>query len=413
MSFTGTLSSLNEKSSVRISTIVLTLYIMFLPVSTALSGFITSVSIQSLVAVTFIGISALEILFSKELDFNRNLTPVYVYFLFMLMTLLWNRFFALDWYVLQYSVTFLIIICVSVRKYSDAELKFIKIGLYCSIIVAIISSLFFSFFNGGRMYILISSLMDPNDFACGLAIAFALCITGLLKGKQIVPNGIFLVTILGIVYFTGSRGGLLTMLCIIFVWVLSLKGRVKYMILLAMCAAVALLLFCAEYGIGPSMLSRFSISALLSNGGTGRLDIWKAAMRYYVSQDPFHMILGNGLGSFAESVRYVAIGNDYQYVSHNMFVNTLIEGGIVGLSLLISCFVTLYIHAIKNKNLLGVLAVTGFIVSGLSLDVQSYRTFAIAAAMALIWRKNDCDILNRGFELRAKEHLENESIQHN
>ena len=203
------------------------------------------------------------------------------------------------------------------------------------------------------------------------------------------------------------------MLCIIFVWVLSLKGRVKYMILLAMCAAVALLLFCAEYGIGPSMLSRFSISALLSNGGTGRLDIWKAAMRYYVSQDSFHMILGNGLGSFAESVRYVAIGNDYQYVSHNMFVNTLIEGGIVGLSLLISCFVTLYIHAIKNKNLLGVLAVTGFIVSGLSLDVQSYRTFAIAAAMALIWRKNDCDILNRGFELREKEHLYNESIQHN
>jgi len=152
---------------------------------------------------------------------------------------------------------------------------------------------------------------------------------------------------------------------------------------------VTVILFtCAELGIGPSMLQRFSITALIASGGTGRSDIWKAALKYFTEQDPIHMLFGNGLGSFADTVKYVQVGHDYRYESHNMFINILIEGGVVGLGLLITCFVSLYINAIKNKNLFGVLAVTGFIVSGISLDAQVYRTFAIAAGMAVIYREN-------------------------
>ena len=67
----------------------------------------------------------------------------------------------------------------------------------------------------------------------------------------------------------------------------------------------------------------------------------------------------------------------------------------IGLGLLITCFTTLYIYAIKNKNLFGILAVTGFMISGISLDAQVYRTFAIAAAMALIWRETDGKLIIR------------------
>lgn len=403
--------AIEENSKVRISTLILVLYLIFLPISTAMSGFLISSSIQSVVAVVFIAVSVLEVLISRKLTFDKRLTPVYLFFAFMLLTSLWNKYFELDWYLLQFAVTFLIIVCVSIRYYSDAELKFIEIAFYCSILSAIISSLFFSYMNGGRMYIRIFSRMDPNDFACGLAIAFALCLSTLKKSKRAILNGICLVAILVIVYFTGSRGGLLTMLAIIFVWVLSIKGRLKYQLLVLMFAAVALLLFCAEYGIGPSLIRRFSITSLIASGGTGRLDIWKAAFNCFKSQDPFHILFGNGYGSFFQTVRYVAIGNNYQYASHNMYVNTLIEGGIFGLGLMMSCFITLYVYAIKHKNLFGVLAITGFIVSGVSLDTQAYRTFAIAVAVAIIWRKSDYAILNRDKDPSSKELLGNEITQ--
>ena len=379
--------SIVKESTVKYSSLLLFVYITFLPVSTALSGFIISSSIQSLLAVLFIAVSFVEMLVFGRIEINKKLIPVYVYFLYMISTGLWNSAFSLDWYSMQVMVTFLIIICVSIRRYSDMEIRLIKLAFYGSIGIAWFSSLFFSFFHGGRIYIEIFSLMDPNDFATGLAMAFALCLTELMRKKNTILNIVCLLSLLIIVYFTGSRGGLLTMLVIIFIWIFSLKGKKKYILLGSILAATILLFVCAEFGIGPSMIKRFSITALISSGGTGRSDIWKAALKYFASQDPLHIIFGNGLGSFADTVKYVAVGHDYRYESHNMFINVLIEGGAAGLCLLLTCFVSLYVYAFRNKNLFGILAVTGFIVSGISLDAQVYRTFAIAAAMAVIYRE--------------------------
>ena len=378
-----------ETSAFKLSSLVLLVYIAFLPVSTALSGIIISSSIQSAVAILFLAVSFVEILISRKIEINKSILPVYIYFLFVLSTGLFYSDFSLDWYSMQMMVTFFIIISTSIRRYSDIEIRLIKLAFFCSLCIAWISSLFFSFIHGGRMYILISSLMDPNDFATGLAMAFALCLSELMRKKRVIFNVLSALSILVIVYFTGSRGGLLTMLVVILVCVLFIKGRAKYIILGSIAAATALLLICAELGIGPSMLSRFSISSLLASGGTGRSDIWKAALAYFVKQDPLHMLFGNGLGSFADTVKYVQVGHSYRYESHNMFINVLIEGGAIGLGLLLTCFTSLYVYAIKNKNLFGILAVTGFIISGISLDAQVYRTFAIAASMAVIYREPD------------------------
>lgn len=397
-----------SRSGFKYSTLLLLVYISLLPVSTALSNIIISSSLQSMVAILFLAVSVVEILISGQIRINNGLLPVYVYFLYMISTGIWNSAFSLDWYSMQLMVTFFIIISLSIRKYSDVEIKIIKLAFYFSICVAWISSLFFSFFHGGRMYIEISSLMDPNDFATGLAMSFALCLTELMHKRKVILNVICLISLLAIVYFTGSRGGLLTLLVIIFVWVVSLKGAKKYILLGSIIAAAAIVFGCAELGIGPSMLQRFSITALIASGGTGRSDIWKAALEHFSKQDVFHMLFGNGLGSFADTVKYVQVGHDYRYESHNMFINILIEGGITGLGLLIACFTSLYVHAIRNKNLFGVLAVTGFIVSGVSLDAQVYRTFAIAAGMAVIYRENTGVDLTGEIKPKAEGELRNE-----
>ncbi|MBQ1246848.1 MAG: O-antigen ligase family protein, partial [Clostridiales bacterium] len=221
----------------------------------------------------------------------------------------------------------------------------------------------------------------------GLAIVVSLFLVELMNKKRIILNVLCVVAVGTIVLMSGSRGGLLTMGCIVMVWLFNLKGPIRMKILLALIAFVAIVLFCAENGIGPKILYRFSITRLISDGGGGRMPIWKAGIEKFLTSDPLHVIFGYGHGSYTTSVRYVAIGHDDPYIAHNMFINALLEGGLVGLGLIVSCFAALYRYAAKHKNLFGILALTGFIAEGLTLDAQVYRTFAFAVAMAVIWRE--------------------------
>ncbi len=333
-------------------------------------------------------VSLCEVVFIyRRLEADIELLPVYAYFLFTMASCLWNEYFDADWYFGQFAITTAIVFCVTVKRVTIKEIKLFKLAMYISILIAVISTLMNLPKPGKRLMIWITSYMDPNDFACGLAIVVSLCLVELMNKKRIILNVLCVAAVGVIVLMSGSRGGLLTMGCIVMVWLFNLKGSIRMKILLALIAFAAIVLFCAENGIGPKILYRFSITRLISDGGGGRMPIWKAGIEKFLTSDPLHVIFGYGHGSYTTSVRYVAIGHDDPYIAHNMFINALLEGGLVGLGLIVSCFAALYRYAAKHKNLFGILALTGFIAEGLTLDAQVYRTFAFAVAMAVIWRE--------------------------
>ena len=377
-----------DKWQIRPSSWILAFYIALMPVSTALADLFIGPSILTVIAGLYIIVSLAEIVISRKIEVNRALIPVYAYFLFTLLSSLWNVYFDADWYFGQFAITTAIVFCISVRRVSDKEIKLFTAAMYLSILIGVIGTLMNLPRPGKRLVIILSSVMDPNDFACGLAIVVSLCLVELMNKRRIIINVLCVGAVGIIILMSGSRGGLLTLGCIVMVWLFNLKGPIRMKILLAVIAMGAVVLFCAENGIGPKILYRFSISRLIEDGGAGRVHIWKAGIRKFFSSDPLHVLFGYGHGGYAYSVRYVAIGHDDAYIAHNMFINALIEGGIVGLSLMVTGFAALYRYAAKHKNLFGILALTGFIAEGLTLDAQVYRTFAFAVAMAVIWRES-------------------------
>lgn len=377
-----------DKWEIRPSSWILAFYIALMPVSTALADLFIGPSILTVIAGLYIVVSLAEIVISRKIEVNRALIPVYAYFLFTLLSSLWNVYFDADWYFGQFAITTAIVFCISVRRVSNKEIKLFTAAMYLSILIGVIGTLMNLPRPGKRLVIILSSVMDPNDFACGLAIVVSLCLVELMNKRRIILNVLCVGAVGIIILMSGSRGGLLTLGCIGMVWLFNLKGPIRMKILLAAIAMAAVVLFCAENGIGPKILYRFSISRLIEDGGAGRVHIWKAGIEKFFSSDPLHVLFGYGHGGYAYSVRYVAIGHDDAYIAHNMFINALIEGGIVGLSLMVTCFATLYRYAAKHKNLFGILALTGFIAEGLTLDAQVYRTFAFAVAMAVIWRES-------------------------
>lgn len=377
-------SPLQYLSRLSLSSWLFALYLVLLPISTAVAGFITSASLISVLGVLYVAVSIVEMIRDDTLKIDRSLIIIMMYFIYTILSCTWFKDFTFDWYFQQFALTAAIVVCTAMRPVTEEKIWLYKTSIYLSIAVAVIAAIFNIPEKGHRLVISITSYMDPNDFACVLAILSSVFFDGILKKKRIVLNVVLIGTVAFLIYCTGSRGGLLTLFVVALVFIMNIPGINKQRILVILGGAIVAFLLLAESGIDPKILGRFSISNIIKEGGAGRTLIWGAAFKAFLSSDPLHILFGYGHGSFGTAVKYVAIGHGDTYMSHNMFVNALIEGGITGLFLMLAGFASLIRHTVKVKNPLGMMALAGFLTEGISLDAQVYRTFAVAVVLAFL-----------------------------
>ena len=387
----GVLSLLSEAghNKRRVSSFFLSIYLVLLPISTALTGIIGNTSIQNYIALIYLFSSFMEFLF-QGIRIQKKMHSVFIFFLYTLVSIIWCKNATFNWYFFQFALSATIVISATCKKYSEKEYKMFEKAIYASFfLVVLLSIINYRSALDGRLTITIGSTMDPNDFACGMSIIISLCLYRIKLEKDIRFNYLVLVLTLGVIILSGSRGALMMVLVMGLVWLLmtNRSKRIKTIITLITIIVLAILFIADNL---PTFLSdRFQISNVISSGGTGRIQIWSAALDKHISSDVIRKIVGYGHGGFREAVHFIAPGHSELYESHNMFINALIEGGIIGLLLLVVCLCHLLRYSKKRKNIFGLLAIIGLIVEGISLDVQSYRVFAIAFIFAIIWKEKD------------------------
>lgn len=378
--------SRNNDKRLNPSTIVFGIYLLLLPISTALSGIIGTVSLLNYIAVIYILFSLMELLYYKTATIFKSTFAIYVYMLYSLISCIWGAGFSLNYYFVTFAISFAILLCSTTKRYSPYEVQWLHRMIVLSSVTVIVATILnIHHFYAGRIVITLSSTMDPNDFGCGTCIIFAALLMKLYeekKGRMITM--LLLIGVLVAVILTGSRGALLMCIVEFVAWLLLFmkksRGRI---VLLAILVVAAIYVFSGT--LSNELTSRLSLQAVLSSGGTGRVNIWKAAISKFCNSDFFHMLFGYGHGSFATAVNYHGGGRDYAYMSHNMYINVMIEGGIIGTVLLLLAIYQCLRLAKKNLNYCGLISIVGFSITALSLDVQSYRIFPIAFAVAMIF----------------------------
>jgi O-antigen ligase len=285
----------------------------------------------------------------------------------------------------------LVFILASTDIYNQRELNSIKMAVGLSIVVALVASIF-SLLNSdsNRLEVTIFSSIDPNEFSSSLCFCCAYLLSIIFSTKK------RLLTILGIaccfvlIFLTGSRGGILNICVIFFVWFLFYGGKYRFKILLVAFVFAVIIFSVLFRDLSSYMLNRFNIFASLSSdGGAGRFNIWMAALNKFNKSNLAYKFFGYGYGMFVPSVNYIAVGHTNAYMSHNMWIDCLITGGIIGVLLLFCAFLSVLYYAWKNKNCWGFLAVISFLVSGLSIDVQFYKTFSIILVIAFIFKNGE------------------------
>ena len=359
------------------------LYIILLPIATSLSGVIGSISFLNYIAVAYI----LTSLYNQKfrIRFRRSARAIYVYLFYVILSVLWNAYFDFDWYIATTLINAVITVLALSDTYSFKEQKLLKRSFLLSLLVALaLTAVNIDSALSFRLTIVLFSEMDPNDFACGMLIILSLLLEMLTRRDKVKTAIVALALTAGIILLSGSRGAML-MFVGVFAWwfIISFKDQ---KIISVIILALAIVFIALITKILPEFLKgRLDINALIRSGGSGRSKIWIRAIEKFGESNLLRKIFGYGYGGFEQAVYYIAPGHLEPYKSHNIFINSLIEGGIIGTIIMLNMFVKSYFTAKRRNNVMGKLAVLGLAIAGCTLDMQAYRIFAVVFISAIIF----------------------------
>ena len=312
--------------------------------------------------------------------FHLN-TPIKMYFIYILIcgisvlfsldiTPAWSKFSSL-------LLLFLLLASSCCFVYTGREIELLKKSLIWSSRISCALCLLFNNFVEGRMYFQNDIFSeDPNYFCAYLAFGAIYAIEKLLNSDEKLKYRIIalgeIAVYLTVALLTGSRGGMLALLFgIIMFIVFSNKKLVSFKTVLIV-AVVSISLYVGTQFLSDDILSRFTFQNVRETGGTGRTIIWAKALGMFEKSSILRKIFGQGIGNTVTAWSHY--GFFEMHVCHNMFIESLVEIGIVGLLAYISAIYSFIKQALKRqKYAFGVIIVMFFL--SLSTSISTFKPY--------------------------------------
>lgn len=286
---------------------------------------------------------------------------------------------------------------------TEKEIQTIASASVLQMVVFILICVRYATVSGGSIYMGIRDMVDPNYLVTN---SLMMIVFFLYKFQQTIRNSviyaivqaIILCAYIGCIVFIGSRGGLLTVCAVMIVYMLlQTRKPLRTFIVLVVIGIIGVIVF---FNAVPSYITeRFTLEHILQDGGSGRLTIWSNYLSYYADQMPSFWIFGAGRDVPPTEIYLVEFGREYY--SHNLFIKALMEGGVIGIALLIGSMVYLLRNGIKNKNGLFVAALIAFVVGAMFLDLDNMRIFYIIAAFGVSLSRANMRVWKGNISLRS------------
>ena len=233
-------------------------------------------------------------------------------------------------------------------------------------------------------------LIDPNYAAMLMFPAFIYATKMLLSGKKLYERAIHAVILVICLYAllrSGTRGGLLAIIAGALFYFFSGKQGMSKRIGIAIFVLIGgAILFPYIFELLPETVQRrFSIEALLRNGGSGRSDIWKACIAG-VGDSLMTLLFGHGKGA-----TMTALG----VASHNFLLDQLYNGGILALVLLSMFIGTLFAKAGRNGNVYAKSLLVAYFAMMMTVSVGANMYFWTGMAFVVLLSNWNEETLNR------------------
>jgi O-antigen ligase len=373
----------------KLSFIFLLSYVFILPVSEGIAG-PGGISIVNYLGVLYAFCVFIELFINKNrIKLSTELLLFFLYNMYVVFSIIWS--IEEDIPVSESPITYFFSVCITFillyDRLSETEMKVllhaIMLGIL-SVILIILSNK--RYLRDERLVVGINRYFDPNYFAANLVLMESLFLELLfLKQKltYILPFAICTI----VTFMTGSRGvSIAVVVMTIYYLFLSVKLKKKSNISICIILVLILGLWWWKWGqkiIDSAILERYEVSNVIEGKGTGRFDIWRQTLEYFFkSSSPLRLLFGYGYDSFSE-VAYLAYHGDH--IAHNIFIQVLVEGGFVGLFFLAAMLLRLFWTMVKQKRYFLSGALVGYMVVGLTLDINRTRVYGLMIALILLY----------------------------
>jgi O-antigen ligase len=280
----------------------------------------------------------------------------------------------------------ILLICMGSIVFNEQEIGKLKQALiWSSRLMAVLLLLFGSNVSGRMVF---SGLIqeDPNYFSGYLlfgAVNAMQTILNYQKSKslkvllfnKIIPI-IEMLFYFYIIFLTGSRGGLLSIIVSLIVLILffDMRYSINVKLFKRFCLVVffSFLVFSLVKIVPEAVKHRFYFDSIVESRGTGRYDLWNNALIIFRNENLGRQLFGFGAGTIREA--YVKNGY-HSGVTHNVFLETLVEGGVVSLVVYICLVLVCLKKAIKRKDLFLLVVFIGFVVLSFSTSLYSFKPY--------------------------------------
>ncbi len=306
----------------------------------------------------------------SEIKNNYFILAIFIFILYSIIAVLWSsdKFFAIEYVKKYYHFLIIPIIFTSLKKeYIDKVFSAFLLGMLISEITSY--GIFFELWTKqGVSPNDPSPFMDHSNYSTYLAFTVFILMhkiiyTDDLKWK--FAYSIFFLFSTSNLFLNGGRTGqfsFLIALCLI--GFLNFKNKIKATILFLILGTT---IFISAYNISPVFKDRFDyflhdIEVMVyekdfSNSFSLRVALWISGLE--ASKD--NLIFGSGIGDERDNAKYMLqkfnIKNDSfkqdtenSIDFHNMFVQYLVQLGILGLIILITIFYFIFKVKIKDKT---------------------------------------------------------------
>jgi O-antigen ligase len=178
-----------------------------------------------------------------------------------------------------------------------------------------------------------------------------------------------------LVLISGSRGGLLAIVVAAVVYFLTYgEKKIKYigrkivLIVLVAVLTIVMIDYLPEY-----LKLRFTIANVIEDGGSGRTELWKQTFELFASGNLFRQLFGVGTATVAWC--FSNYGYSEVNVTHNMFIETLAELGVIGLVLYSLAIFAFIKAAFKIKDKYSFAVIFCMFIMSLSTSIYTFKPY--------------------------------------
>ena len=300
------------------------------------------------------------------ISFRRIKAPVYVIFTMALLAMLQTYNISSDHFLNKYhdyiAVIISVMLCIiPLKERSEERLKALKISVLVFVLmVLVVDVLSIRLMTEGQTEGIFSNQNLLGNYNAFLAVMAVSCfILGKKKLVRIVSALLFAVSFIFIILNT-SRGALLILNVYFVVLFFIYAGRnfrehrdlfASILVIIIVTAAAAVKVGIDYFNSGDAAFTSFVNSFM-----TGRINIW---FNVYPALMKGHWILGNGITanairSISENRLLYAVvpdGGTNLVIIHNVILDLLCQGGIVGFVIFMIALVALIVYIKKNVDM--------------------------------------------------------------